>query len=272
MSMQSTQYPKQSNCRRVAGSVIVAVAWFLAAAPTLFADELALAPHWTLAVQYTNEILPENNHYDSPCDVYYDEDVLYAYSKCGSYVAEVHRNAYPTLRYSVMKALFNSGFPTAARWYDGIAEERTYTNSSGTFGATLVSDFATVKGGDILVAKYSSGGASGHAMMADSFVSQGVQQIADIPGYTHAERFLVDILDCTRTPHGVTDSRKGAELDNSDDRGIGRGQIYVFADQDTGEIVGWTWSANLWTIYQCTDSNAANYRPLVAGYVYGPGI
>ena len=93
------------------------------------------------------------------------------------------------------------------------------------------------------------------------------------------ERWAVRVLDSTKSVHmnssGSTDTRYRADMDGSlvvNDRGMGNGDIYVYADPTTGALIGWTWSTNQSTPYQGTDSLAANYRPILAGRLTGSAI
>lgn len=254
----------------IQAAILSLVALLTAANDPATANEPA---HWVRAMQYTMDIDAVNNVYGPDCDIYYDDDeVLHARSKCGSYVAKVWRQSYPGLQYSVMSSLFEWGSPNARRWYDGINEQRTHDTNNGTFGTVVLTSVWDLSAGDVLVSKYQKGSSSGHVMMFDMAARKGVLDVEQIPGYNEVEVFAVSILDCTSSPHGDCDTRKGAEPDNTDDQGIGRALIYIMADPETGEMVGWTWSTISSTIYQCTDSEADNYRPLIGGYIYGPGI
>lgn len=230
--------------------------------------------HWTLAKEYIRNIDPANNIYASGCEIHYDEDdVLHARSKCGSFVAEVYRDAYAELTKPVMQGLFEWGHPNSERWFDGIAEERQF----GEFGAVCLTNIFDLRSGDVLVSKYVSGNNSGHTMMFGAASSKGFAAVDCIPGYDQegqvVEVWKTLIADSTRTPHGTLDTRKGAEENGDDDRGIGGATIYILADPDSGEIVGWTWSATLnGSMYQCVDAEEDVYRPLIGGYIYGPGL
>ncbi|MCR9199891.1 MAG: hypothetical protein NXI04_14745 [Planctomycetaceae bacterium] len=230
--------------------------------------------HWDLAMDYTTSINPAFNFYGSDCEIYYIGNLLFARSMCGSYVAKVHRQAYPNLTYTVMSSLFEWGSPNAERWYDGIIEQRSYSNNQGTFGTVCLTNLWNMSRGDILVSKYDTGSASGHVMMLGDVWSFGVFPLnGEIPGFNQAEVSVVSILDSTSSPHGDYDTRKGAEANNADDQGIGAAFILILTDPNSGEIIGWTWSTSASTIYQCTDPTMEDtYRPLIGGYIYGPGV
>ena len=231
--------------------------------------------HWTRALKYCFDIQPENNEYGPNHSIEYVNGVLHANTKCGSFAAVVVKKAYPNLTSSVMNGLFNEGYPGAAPWFDSILEQRTYQNAKGTFGTSLVQNIDDVQLGDILVSKYQSDSASGHVMLAGWKFSLGIFPVDQIPGYDEVEVFSVWVLDSTQTPHGDIDSRTGADTLNPegpDDKGIGRAMIYIMADPQSGDMVGWTWSESSSTIYQGTDPDGENYRPLIAGYLYGPGV
>lgn len=241
--------------------------------------------HVQLAEQYVADITPANNRYDSPCSISYIGGVLKATSKCGSFAAYVHRASYSGLTSTVMTNLFGSGSPNAQQWYAGLAN-KTKSGSYGCGSSYFVQD---IDCGDVLAAVYStSSGATGHVMICNGLMNLGDVNLSGddaIPGYPDVDLWLVNILDCTSSPHDPNDDRTLADVAvvngktvMVDDEGIGAAQIYVIADQTTGGIVGWTWSTSLNRVYQCVDpvgvdaNGNSNYRPMISGYLYGPGI
>ena len=219
------------------------------------------AAHLDLADQYLKDISPANNHYDSPVAIYYDaQGKLHATTKCGSFVGKLLRNAYTNVTSTVLDNLTGSGSPNATQWYDAISDNRSYTNTTGTFtlhGTRLVNAMAE---GDILASSYSTAsGATGHVMLVDTFemVATGL--------------WLVRVIDSTEYVHGddpdYPDTRYA-----SGDEGIGAGFIFLYTDGNH-YLTGWTWSADKnSTIYQTTNAAAPNYRPMVIGRMTGPGL
>jgi len=182
----------------------------------------------------------------------------------------------------VPRGLTGSTSPDSKKWNDAIDSERTYTNGSGTFSLTERDAVADIAAGDILAAEYSSGGASGHTMVVSSIALTGSGLSTSIPNVSSVNRYEVEVYDSTSSVHGnfvgSTDSRYLTDLDGSNnpvnDKGIGTGRILIFADASSGALVGWTWNTTSGTVYQGTDStqNADSYRPMVAGFLSGPGL
>lgn len=255
---------------------------FLASAPALLLalsfllPSNALAqrpPHVWMAYRYLATVEPENNDYASPLDLWFEDGEIHAHTMCGSYAAHLHKAAYATVDNSVFTGLFNSTSPNAEKWYDGLAAHNVFVNQDGVFETTTVPQVASIQPGDVLAAKYQSGAATGHVMVVDDLEYIGIEQLGQkIPHLTEAARWEVSIHDSTKNVHGETDSRFEADEEGEHDKGLGMGQIVVFAHPDTGEIVGWKWRTDAWTVYQGTDSQEPNYRPMVAGTILGPGL
>lgn len=231
-------------------------------------------PHVWMAYRYMANVNPANNEYASPMDIWFEDGQLHAHTMCGSYAAQLHKAAYSTVDNSVFTGLFNSTSPNAQKWYDGLVANNVFVNQDGQFETTTIPFAGLIQSGDVLAAKYQSGAATGHVMVVDEMQYAGIEQLSPgkIPGLSEAARWEVTIHDSTKNVHGQTDSRYEADANNQHDKGLGMGQIAIFAHPDTGEIVGWKWRADAWTVYQCTDSNESNYRPMVAGAILGPGL
>lgn len=257
----------------------VSVSLVLASAFAFITGNIATATdpaHIETANLYVATIDPANNDYGSPLSVYYDEQgVLHAESKCGSYAAHLFKASYDTVTDSVFTGLFGSTSPAAQLWFAGLAAEGEYNNQDGTFSTHVVPTVDAIQCGDVLAAAYNTNsGATGHVMIADTLSEVGPQNLSPgkIPGYASAIRWDVMIHDCTSSAHGSVDTRDGAEQNGRDDRGLGMGMIVIYEDANSGAIIGWKWSTTTSTIYQCVNPNAANYRPMVAGYLAGPGL
>lgn len=243
----------------------------------VFAASSAMAQqplHVAIANRYLMTIDPVNNEYASPLDVWFDDGDLFAYTMCGSYAAHLHKTAYGAVDNSVFTGLFDSTSPNAEKWYNGLAAHNVFVNQDGQFETFTVPDVASIQSGDVLAAKYTSGAATGHVMVVDQMQLVGIEQLSPgkIPGLSEAVKWEVYVHDSTRTVHGSSDTRYEADLEGEHDEGIGLGLIAVYSHPETGEIVGWKWRADAWTMYQATDSEAPKFRPMVAGGITGPGL
>lgn len=244
---------------------MVRISWLvtlLLASGTAFAGSPA-----EVAQGFEDRVLPATNLYGSPSTVTENEGVLYATTKCGGYVAIVLQHAYGTVTRPVLRGLTGSTSPSSKQWSVAIENGATYSDSAGTFGLGKRSTIDEVASGDVFASVYELPDATGHTMIIDSKRLDATDVIMRIPGVPTADRWLVRVHDSTSDPHGATDSRA-----STGDDGIGNGWIYVFADPDTGVIIGWTWSTTSTVTFQTTDPMAAHYRPVSIGYLAGTGI
>jgi hypothetical protein len=96
----------------------------------------------------------------------------------------------------------------------------------------------------------------------------------------------VNVFDSTNSPHGsyasnpYPDSRYKKQLSGGvyvDDQGIGSGTIVLYADAASGAVVAWAWNVSptttsfYYAVSPVGDTHY-DYRPLVAGYLTGPGL
>jgi hypothetical protein len=82
--------------------------------------------------------------------------------------------------------------------------------------------------------------------------------------------YRVQVIDSTHSPHNGDPSFPDSR--GASGQGIGTGYIMLYENSQTGALVGWTWYTKQTTPYQGTNPTGANYRPMVAGYLTGPGI
>jgi hypothetical protein len=220
-----------------------------------------------VAQSFEDQILPANNSYGSHSAITETDGVLYAKTKCGGYVAIVLQHAYDELDGSVLRALTGSASPTSKQWRYAIESGATHTDEAGTFRLRERTTINEVAAGDIFASEYKLADATGHTMIIDSKRLDAANVATTIPGIPTANRWLVRVHDSTNNPHGATDSRASSRAG-----GIGNGWIYVYADADSGVIVGWTWSTTSKITYQTTEPQAPHFRPVALGYLTGPGI
>jgi hypothetical protein len=238
----------------------------------------------------------ENNFWGAPASIYVEGPSdphpgdLHATVKCGSFLALLVKNTYPTVTDTVLANLTTSSSPDAVKWYDAIVGQAQDAGSG--IGFVRRTSAAQIAPGDILASAYTTSGDSGHAMTVESitFKNAAIVPPFPIPGVTKVNRYWVTVYDSSKDPHGndwatnpFPDSRDHGA---TDDTGIGFGAIalYALADDDTdpnnaapadaGKIVAWAWnvSATTTSFYYAVPKPAGSskeYRPLEAGRLTG---
>lgn len=247
----------------------------------------AWGDHLTTAAQWKHDLTPANNKYGTPSEVWYVGSDLHVFAECGGFVSELMKASYPAIDDDVMSDLMDDdttddnpwSSPDSVHWYDAISDEVSVTVNGQTVGLEHLTDIDDVQTGDILASIYTSAGGTGHTMVIYDMPTSYTLVTVSIPGYSgvQVERYAVTVLDSTQSVHlnqtGSTDSRYLKDVDKNgnpvNDTGMGTGDIRIYADHSTGEIIGWTWSSIQITPYQGTDASASNYRPIVAGRFVG---
>jgi hypothetical protein len=237
---------------------------------------------------------PANNVWGSPASITVDPDgTVHAQTKCGSFTALLLKAAYPgTITDTVLNNLTGFDSPFALDWYTAI--------QSGAASASGIqfhkrASVASIQAGDILASAYTTSGDTGHVMTVKSITltAAGTTLTADlankgIPGVGTVNKYQVTVYDSTNSPHGAYtsnpawDTRYKQVLPDStvqwvNDTGIGSGTIVIYEEVGTGRIVAWAWNVSPTTAsyyYGFTFTPAGGYgvRPIVAGYLDGPGL
>jgi hypothetical protein len=248
------------------------------------------ADHLSQAQAWVNVIKADNNFYGDNPDIWWVGSDLYAQTKCGSFTALLLKAAYPVVTDDVLDALTTSSSPFAAEWHDAI-EAEAYDSDSG-IGFTLRDDVSAIQAGDILAAEYAEGSAdTGHVMTVASItlVSSNVAPPYTITGVPLVNRYRVTVYDSTKSAHGsyasnpYPDTRYLKQWDTAtskwiNDQGIGSGTIVIYEDPATGDLVAWAWNVSTTTAdfyYSSVAPPAGStkkQRPMVAGYLSGPGL
>jgi hypothetical protein len=243
--------------------------------------------HVTTAQGYVNTIKADNNDYGAPANIWTASGDLHALAKCGSFTALLLKNTYSgVITDSVLIALTGSSSPYADEWYKAIDTQAS--DHSSLIAFVKRSTVADIHAGDILASKYTVGGDTGHAMTVGSITltASGITPPHPIPGVSAVNQYRVKIFDSTDSPHGsyatnpYPDSRYKKQLSGGvyvDDQGLGSGTIVLYEDSSTGAVVAWAWNVSSTTAsfyYAVTPVGdpAYSYRPLVAGYLTGPGL
>lgn len=230
--------------------------------------------HVATAASYEDIVTADFNLYGAPSTIWWDgAGELHVRAQCGGYASLVLRNTYPSVTATVIERLTGNAAPSAKSWNDAIEAGASYTSGRRTWSLGQRTSVDEIVPGDLLAAEYTLGDASGHVMIVGAISLDSLSVPTAVPGHPTAERWRVEVHDATASPHGTTDSRYHAESSGANDEGIGHGPMYLYADQATGAIVGWTWStSSSTTSYQGTSPAAEAYRPMVAGYLSGPGL
>lgn len=150
------------------------------------------------------------------------------------------------------------------------------------------STVADIQAGDILASEYTLSGDTGHVMTVGSITltNSGITPPQTITGVSTVNKYRVTVFDSTKSPHGsyagnpYPDSRYKKQLSGGtyvDDQGLGSGTIVIYENPSNGAIVAWAWNVSPTTAsfyYAVTPPNGSTfeYRPIVAGYLDGPGL
>lgn len=262
-------------------TAITILATSSAASATWPADHLNQAFDW-------NDPLIEmaNNAYGSPASIWIDSNnKVHATAKCGSFTALLLKAAYPAITDSVLIALTGSSSPFANEWYDAISNETNDSVSGIAFHErTSVAD---IEAGDILASAYTMSGDTGHVMTVRSITLAAANTTLPsgktITGVGAVNRYEVDVYDATKSPHGAYASNPKPDSRYrqvngvwTKDEGVGYGTIVIYEEVATGRLVAWAWNVSPTTdsYYYAITPNPGTweYRPMVAGFLDGPGL
>jgi hypothetical protein len=274
-----------NSSKKISAFVLGAFVTAVAAAPVAAAswpDHVAQAQAWI------NVIKADNNDYgDSPSIGWIGAD-LHARSRCGSFTGLLLQAAYPgAITGTVLNALTGESLPHAANWYQAILSEALDPVSH--IGFHRRDNVADIASGDILAASYALNGDTGHAMTVASIISTGtgIAPPYTIPNVPTVNRYRVAVYDSTKSPHGsyasnpYPDTRYLKQLTQPgvyvDDQGIGSGTIVLYEDPATGDLVAWAWNVSTTTssfyyVVPRPAGSSMEERPMVAGYLSGPGL
>lgn len=129
------------------------------------------------------------------------------------------------------RAMFGSGRPTAARYYDAIENQS---------GFTVVPHVQDARPGDFLAVKYlTRKDNTGHVMLVAA-KPVPLDRPKD-PGRTGSRQWQVMVIDSSESGHGPTDTRHRKGANGKDHDGVGEGQLRIYSD-DGGAVTGFSWS------------------------------
>ncbi|MEZ4451568.1 MAG: hypothetical protein R3B09_19005 [Nannocystaceae bacterium] len=261
---------------------LVAAALVLSSAPEARADWPE--DHLDTVDLLFSEYTPANNEYDEPSKIEFVDGELVIAAVCGGFVAQLLKMSYPDiLTASLLQSLTGSPSPNSTTWHAAIVDEATVETDDGVYAFVHRVDADEIAAGDILAAEYPKSGQTGHTMMVYA-IDPPTEVASTIPGYAAVSRYRVTVVDSTKSVHqdskGSSDTRYLHDVDAQgnavNDRGFGSGEIYLYADPESGEVIGWTWSLKQSVAYQGVDpepgKGVGEFRPIAAGRLTGPGL
>jgi hypothetical protein len=274
-----------NSSKKISTLVLGAFVTMVAAAPVAAAtwpDHVAQAQAWV------NVIKADNNEYGDPASIGWIGSDLYARTKCGSFTSLLLQATYPgVVTDDVLRVLTGEALPHAANWYWAILGEAQ--DSASHIGFHRRDNVVDIASGDILAASYAMNGDTGHVMTVGSIskTGTGITPPFTIPNISKVNRFQVTVYDSTKTPHGsyagnpYPDTRYLKQLTTLgvyiDDQGIGSGTVVLYEDPATGDLVAWAWNvspttASFYYVVPRPAGSTKEERPMVAGYLSGPGL
>ena len=258
--------------------------WILTALAVSAASSAAHASwpddHLSKAEDWISNVDPAYDVWGAPASITVEPDgTVHATTKCGSFTALLLKNAYPgVITDQVLTDLTTSTSPDALDWYTAIQAEKASTSGIQFHKRTTA---ASIKPGDILASAYTTTGDTGHAMTVQSItppISVTLSGNKAIPGVGSVNEYQVTVYDSTNSPHGAYASNPAPDTRYvHQDTGIGSGTIVIYEEAATGRIVSWAWNVSPTTssyyfAFSFTPAGTYDIRPLVAGYLDGPGL
>jgi hypothetical protein len=283
---------KSSFLRPLLLAALATVATASIASAAWPADHIDLAEDWI----FNPYIDMANNAYGAPASIWTDGSrSLHAITKCGSFTALLLKGAYPgVITDNVLNAIVTSNSPYADRWYtaiiDQVSDPAPPDGAGSGIGFHKRASAAAIQPGDILASAYTQSGDTGHVMTVKSITKTAsgttLPSGKTITGVGAVNKYEVVVYDSTKTPHGAYDSNPAPDtryrqlnqivLTWTKDEGIGSGTIVLYEEVSTGRIVSWAWNVSPTTgsYYYAVTPNPGSweYRPMVAGYLAGPGL
>ena len=191
----------------------------------------------------SNLLITLNNSYGSPASINWNAapDTA-ALTECSSFVTLLLKHSYGWDNTFFINWMGSSS-PNAATYHDKIAAANPTAG-----GWTQIFDITAVQPGDIIAIKYLPGyttpNATGHVMVVQS---APVENLNPNPPFGNGTspivagtlQYKLQVVDSSDSYHGSTDSR----YKSGHPGGIGQdGYFRIYIDQNTHQIVGYTWS------------------------------
>jgi hypothetical protein len=166
-----------------------------------------------------------------------------SWAECAAFQTEVIKRTYPWASTDWFRAHANSTSPYASGYQALFA-------SGALPGFTAVTRVADLRPGDLIALNYQDEGSkvyTGHMVMVRQ-IGEPYHRIRDLPGST---QYPVQVIDCSRYPHGVPGAGDYAaypdtRIDAAGRRwpGLGTGWMMFYADRADGRFTGYRWSVN----------------------------
>jgi len=196
---------------------------------TLRAETAAVPRHLTEAEHLVDGLnLADTNYEHGQPSVSWDKPKA-SHTDCSGFIDALLMHTY---HYdpNQFKVWFDSHRPSAKRYHDAIMEQR------GFMQIQLISQ---LRPGDILAVKYfKRTDNTGHVMLVEGLPKH---RKATEPLVDGTEQWEVQIIDSSKSGHGVTDTRHKMGADGKDHDGLGRGVFRIYTTAD-GKVAGFAWS------------------------------
>ena len=249
------------------------------------------ADHLDQAFDWNDPLIEmANNAYGTPASIWIDgSNKVHAIAKCGSFTALLLKESYPVITNDVLTALTGSNSPNAGEWYTAISNEASDSTRAGASGIAFHerATVADIEAGDVLASAYTMSGDTGHVMTVRDITLKTANTTLPsgktITGVGSVNKYEVAVYDATKSPHGAYASNPAPDTRYrqvssvwTKDEGVGSGTIVIYEEVSTGRIVAWAWNVSPTTdsYYYAVTPNAGlwEYRPMVAGFLDGPGL
>lgn len=250
-----TSYKKPAGMSVLMGAVLAATT-----AATAAADP---PDHLILAETVVETIKPATNEYGLPPLVTWVGENGLGYSTvwatCSSFVALLLSRTYGI----DLVSWFGTINPNSACFHDTIAAED---------GFILIESIADIEPGNIISITYDDENCEildcevykGCSLTGHTFLVAATPTPREPtpPVILGMQQYTLKVLDVTKVPHGIGDTRTQANPDKTDDRGIGTGtmRLYVDVADPAQQIAGYTWSTG-----ENSDFHPIYERDLVIG-------
>lgn len=148
---------------------------------------------------------------------------------CSGFIALLFEHSYHLMPDDIRRWM-GSSHPDAAQVYDAIVAGR---------GFTAFTDMGRVEPGDVIAIDFTPRQKdTGHVVLVDH--APVVLETPRDPIVTGTRQYQIDVIDSTGSGHGEADTRRlpGGGYTG----GVGAGAMRFYADETSGQIVGYTWS------------------------------
>jgi hypothetical protein len=210
--------------------------------------------HLFWALDIAANVTPEHNSYASnPSYISWPGvNGVWQYenrTKCTSFITQILMQSYGWTAADFSNWL-GSTSPSSSRYYSAIKRQN---------GFVIIGNVNDIQPGDIIAIMYPAGSTvTGHMMMAKS---PAIIRTSSSPIIAGTDQYELEIIDSSQSGHGPTDTRLRG--DGTYTPGAGIGVFRLYADENTGMLVGYTWST--YSVSQFYDFRT---RPMIIGRLF----